>query len=271
MKNLSNKMLYVNAASEEIVVPLSRFLTATVAADTTVKLYFDSHVEGIYGSATMEVDVTCTDAEDVLKSILGAFASSRDSVLDLLTIHSKITAVDVNQAAAGGGIGAKTMTAGTGITTGSGTVYKANVTRDGHLIKTTIYIDIDGLNSSAAGDVIGVDGGTANCHIGQITAAVNGTIVRGEMRLAEAITGGEPDVDLYSATEATLAEDTAISSGTETALLDANADWTLALGPKSLSAFPAADQYLYLVCSGGGTDDTYATGAFIIELWGLPA
>jgi hypothetical protein len=38
MKNLSNKMLYVNAASEEIVVPLSRFLTATVAADTTVKL-----------------------------------------------------------------------------------------------------------------------------------------------------------------------------------------------------------------------------------------
>ena len=272
MKNLSNKMLYVNAASEEIVVPLSRFLTATVAADTTVKLYFDSHVEGEYGNANMEVDVTCTDAEDVLKSILGAFASSRDSVLDLLTIHSKISAVDVNQAAGGGGIGAKSMSAGTGITTGSGTQYISNVKREGDFIKTTIYVDVDGLNSGDAdADVIGV-ADTANCHIGQITAAINGTIVRGHMMLSEVIAGGEPDVDLYSNTVATLSEEANVNTaGSEAALLAAAADWTLALPPKPLTAYPAADTYLYLVASGGSTNNTYTTGAFIIELWGLPA
>lgn len=105
MKNSSNKMLYVNDNSEEIVIPISRFLTASVASDTVVNLYFDSHLEGEVGEAAYSnvAITTSSDAEDVLKSILGAFASSRDSVLDLTKIHSKISSVEVTQGTFAGG------------------------------------------------------------------------------------------------------------------------------------------------------------------------
>ena len=41
--------------------------------------------------------------------------------------------------------------------------------------------------------------------------------------------------------------------------------------PFALSAFPAADEFLYLVGSGGGTDDTYTAGKLLITLYGQPA
>ena len=165
------------------------------------------------------------------------------------------------------------FTPGTGISTGTGTLFSGNVTVAGDLIKTEIVIDLTGLNSSAAGDIIGKDGGTANCNLGQITAALNGTIIAGHILCLETPAGGEPDIDVFSATVATGAEDTAVSDLTETKLLDLGAD--LASGnlgtPFVLSAFPAADQYLYLVASGGGTDDTYTAGKFVITLYGQPA
>mgnify|MGYP003124484760 FL=1 len=164
------------------------------------------------------------------------------------------------------------ITPGTGISTGTNTVYKANVTVAGDLIKTEILIDITGLNSSAAGDIIGKNS-TANCHIGQITSALCGTVFAGTFQSLETPAGGEPDIDLFAATEATGTEDAAVSGLTETKLLDLGAD--LASGnlgtPFVLSAFPAADQYLYLVASGGGTDDTYTAGKILITLYGQPA
>ena len=165
------------------------------------------------------------------------------------------------------------ITPGTGISTGTNTVYKANVTVAGDLIKTEILIDLTGLNSSAAGDIIGKDGGTANCHIGQITSALCGSIFAGTCQSLETPAGGEPDIDLFSATVGTGAEDTAVSDLSETKLLDLGAD--LASGnlgtPFVLSAFPAADEFLYLVASGGGTDDTYTAGKLLITLYGQPA
>jgi len=165
------------------------------------------------------------------------------------------------------------ITPGTGISTGTNTVYKANVTVAGDLIKTEILIDLTGLNSSAAGDIIGKDGGTANCHIGQITSALCGSIFAGTFQSLETPAGGEPDIDLFSATVGTGAEDTAVSDLSETKLLDLGAD--LAGGnlgtPFVLSAFPAADEFLYLVASGGGTDDTYTAGKILITLYGQPA
>ena len=164
------------------------------------------------------------------------------------------------------------ITPGTGISTGTGTVYKANVTVAGDLIKTEIFIDLTGLNSSAAGDIIGKNS-TANCHIGQITSALCGSIFAGTFQSLETPAGGEPDIDLFAATEATGTEDAAVSGLAETKLLDLGAD--LAAGnlgtPFALSAFPAANQYLYLVGSGGGTDDTYTAGKLLITLYGKPA
>ena len=164
------------------------------------------------------------------------------------------------------------FTPGTGISTGTGSLFSGNVTVAGDLIKTEIFIDLTGLNSSAAGDIIGKQS-TANCHLGQITAALNGTIVAGTFQSLETPTGGEPDIDLFSASESTGTEDAAVSGLTETKLLDLGAD--LASGnlgtPFALSAFPAADEFLYLVASGGGTDDTYTAGKLLITLYGQPA
>ena len=142
---------------------------------------------------------------------------------------------------------ATTMTAGAGITGGSGTVYKSEVVK--------------------LGDIIGKQA-TASCHLGQITAAVNGTILFGEINCMETPTTGEPDIDLYSATVSTGTEDAAISGLTETALLNTGADWTLTKDPMALTTVPPANGYLYLVGSGGGTDATYTAGKFLISLWG---
>jgi hypothetical protein len=159
------------------------------------------------------------------------------------------------------------MVAGTGITTGSGTVYRNKVYRLNDVIKTEIFIDLTGLNSSSAADIIGKDGGTANCHIGQITTAQNGLIFKGLMSCVETPATGEDDIDLYSADESTGAEDAAISSLVETAIVDAGANWTKGV-QKVFTGDVVANQYLYLVGSGGGTAGTYTAGMFFIELWG---
>ena len=170
------------------------------------------------------------------------------------------------------------MTAGAGITGGTGTVYKANVTVAGDLIKTEILIDLTGLRNTAAGDIIGVDGTSDVCHIGQITAALNGTIFAGEMTCIETPAGGEQDIDLFTANEGTGVEDGAVSSLTETVLVTAGQDWISTLSANNYNtagfiagAVPAADDYLYLVGGGGTTDADYTAGIFKITLYGYPA
>ncbi len=108
--------------------------------------------------------------------------------------------------------------AGTGITGGTGTIYRSSVIREGGIIKTSILIDLTGLRSTASGDIIGVNGTSNVCHIGQITAARNGTILAGRMTCFEAPAGGDPDINVHSATEGTGVEDGAISDLTETLL-----------------------------------------------------
>lgn len=159
--------------------------------------------------------------------------------------------------------------AGTGISTGTGTIHKASVEKVGGIITTRILVDLTGLSSSAAADIIGVEA-AANCHIGQITAAINGTIIGGKITCLEAPATGEPDIDLYSATEATGVEDAAITGLTETALLNTTADWTIDL-VRAITAVPAANEYLYLVGDGLGTDAVYTAGKFLIELTGYDA
>jgi hypothetical protein len=158
------------------------------------------------------------------------------------------------------------MTEGTGISGATGETCEHCVTRIGGLYKTEIVIDLATLNSGGtAGDIIG-KADTANCHIGQITAAKNGTIFAGRMTCLEAPTTGDDDIDLYSATESTGTEDTGISGLTATQLCNSG---DLTAGTHvSLTAFPAADKYLYLVAQTGDSNATYATGILQIELWG---
>jgi hypothetical protein len=158
--------------------------------------------------------------------------------------------------------------AGTGITTGSGTVYRSSVQRVGGIITTRILIDLTGLRSTGSGDIIGVNGTALVCHIGQITAATNGTILTGSMECFEAPAGGDPDINIHSATEGTGVEDGAISGLAETLLVDAG-DATL--GSKVyFTAVPAADEFLYLT-TGAATDADYTAGKLFIQLMGYAA
>jgi len=158
--------------------------------------------------------------------------------------------------------------AGTGITGGTGTIYRSSVMRSGGIITTRILIDLTGLRSTASGDIIGVNGTSNVCHIGQITAAENGTIIAGSMECFEAPAGGDPDINVHSATEGTGVEDGAIADLTETLLVNAG---DASLGTKVyFTGLPAADEFLYLTL-GATTDADYTAGKLLIELIGYEA
>ena len=159
-------------------------------------------------------------------------------------------------------------TAGTGITTGTGTVYAASVIKTGGIFHTKILIDLTGLASSGSGDIIG-KAATANSHIGQITAAVNGTVLGGKLTCLEAPAGGDPDINLWYADEATGAEDAAITSLTNQVQMCDSGD--LALNSViSIPTPPAADKYIYMV-TGAATDADYTAGKLLIEFFGYTA
>lgn len=195
----------------------------------------------------------------------GGFTSiSKNSTTGAITTLSSINSTGVAS------FDANTLSveAGTGITTGSGTIYRTAVQRVGGIITTKILIDLTGLRSTGSGDIIGVNGTSLVCHIGQITAAQNGTILTGSMECFEAPAGGDPDINVHSATEGTGVEDGAIGDLTETLLVNAG-DATL--GSKVyFTAVPAADQFLYLT-TGAATDADYTAGKLFIELMGYAA
>ena len=157
------------------------------------------------------------------------------------------------------------MSAGAGFA-GTGTIYKSAVERIGNLVKTTLFLDLTGAASSTTDlDIIGTSGVS---HIGQITAAVNGTIVGGVITCLEAPAGGVADIDLYSATEGTGAFDGGVAALAETALVTSGGAWTSGAS-KGFLANPAANAYLYLTGGAAGTAASYTAGQFKIEIWGV--
>jgi hypothetical protein len=158
-------------------------------------------------------------------------------------------------------------TAGTGITTGTGTVYEAGVIKIGEVFHTTILIDLTGLASSGSGDIIG-KAATANSHIGQITAAVNGTVLGGKLTCLEAPAGGDPDINLWYADEATGTEDAAVTGLTNQVQVCDSGD--LALNSVVSLTTVAADKYLYMA-TGAATNADYTAGKLLIEFWGYTA
>ena len=159
-----------------------------------------------------------------------------------------------------------TMPAGVGITDGVGAVHETGVQKIGGTIITRILLDLTGLNSSGTlNDVIGeMNGGAA--YLGQITEAMNGTIIAGTVRCLEVPTGGDPDVDFWAANEDTGEFSTLITSLTGEAQLINTGDWTLE--EDTMIALPADGQYLY--ATAGATDNAkYTAGKFLITLYGI--
>ena len=88
------------------------------------------------------------------------------------------------------------------------------------------------------------------------------------IRHAYAPGGGDPDINVHSATEGTGVEDGAIGDLTETLLVNAGDATT---GSKVyFTGVPAADQFLYLT-TGAATDADYSAGKLFIELMGYEA
>lgn len=152
---------------------------------------------------------------------------------------------------------------GVGIT-GAAEIFKTSQSRNGDLINTKILIDLTGLNSGGtAGDIIG-DDGEGVAYITQVTASGTGTIFGVTVTCLETPAGGDADIDLYSATEGTGIEDSAISALTETQIINSG---SLSVGSVVCGGSILANQYLYLV--GQGTSDaTYTAGRLLIDLIG---
>ena len=133
-----------------------------------------------------------------------------------------------------------------------------------NIVKSTIMIDLTGLkDGGTAGDIIGKDG-SGVAFIAQVTTANQGIVFGVTMTCLETPAGGSTDIDLYSATEGTGVNDTAIGDLTETQVINAGA---ASAGTLVAGGDIAADQYLYLVSQGTG-DAAYTAGRFMIEIIG---
>tara|TARA_R100001015_G_C4627588_1_gene187213 strand:- start:1498 stop:2115 length:618 start_codon:yes stop_codon:yes gene_type:complete len=142
---------------------------------------------------------------------------------------------------------------------------KSDVTTNVNVVKTTIMIDLTGLkDGGTAGDIIGKDG-SGVAFIGQVTTANQGSVFGVTMTCVETPAGGSTDIDLFSATEGTGVNDTAIGDLTETQIINAGA---ASAGTVVAGGDIAADQFLYLVSQGTG-DATYTAGRFLIEITGF--
>ncbi len=140
---------------------------------------------------------------------------------------------------------------------------KSDVTTNVNLVKTTIMIDLTGLRSTAAGDIIGKDG-SGIAYIARVTTADQGVVFGVTMQCLETPAGGDPDINLHSATEGTGVEDTPISDLTETLIINSG---DLTAGSLVAGGDIAADQYLYLT-AGATTDADYTAGRILLTIFG---
>jgi hypothetical protein len=158
------------------------------------------------------------------------------------------------------------VTAGSGIE-GIAETYEAWVEQHGDGTRHTyIFIDLTGLRSTGIDDVIGDDGTSNACHLGQITAEINGTIVGGSVTCLEVPAGGDPDINVYASTSATAVEADDATALAGTGILINAGDHTNG-NTLGFTSVPAADEYIYLA-AGAATDADYTAGKLLIHLIG---
>lgn len=157
------------------------------------------------------------------------------------------------------------MTKGAGVSAAE--TYASGVILNGTLKITRIVVDLTGLVGSATDlDIIGNTGGAASSNFGQVTAALNGTIQGGMVTCLEVPAGGSTDIDFYSATVGTGAQDVDVTTLTETVLVTSGGAWTSGAS-KGMTTVPPANDYLY-ICNGAASGGTFTAGKFLIQLFG---
>ena len=107
-------------------------------------------------------------------------------------------------------------------------------------------------------------------HLGQFTVAQNGTLFDGEITWLETPATGVTDIDFWMAPEGSGAfSDAGKTDLTEVVVYAKGSAAAAARAtPISLTALPAADNYLYMFAGVAGTTGTYTAGIFKLIFWG---
>lgn len=211
------------------------------------------------------VAMTATAAELNYNDIasLGTGAASKAVVLDsgedytwpntgVLTLGVTATAVEAAEHGAGA------------IGTSSFGAPKTYRWVDKGVIITQIKFDLTGLASVATGnDVIGLAAG-GNAYIGRNVVATNGVIFKAELSCIETPTTGDNDVDIVTNASGAIAYD---GAGGTAYLVNAG---DLLAGQTIQNLVPAltANDYFYVSTGTGDTADTYASGQYVLTLYG---
>ncbi len=236
-----------------------------VESDTnTHRLFVDGGADTVLMGTTTNTNSSKLVVDGTISETVGGVQYLVASQADIGTAPNEIPLNQYLGALAYEDTETPALDVGTGISTGAGTICKANGGQMGGIYRMTILIDLTGLNSGGtAGDIIGVNGTALPCYIARLPAM---TVLGGRMTCLETPAGGDTDIDLYSATEGTGVEDQAITALTETQIINAGAQ---TVGTVTyFSADPAANAYFYLV--GQGTANaTYTAGRFLIEIFGV--
>jgi hypothetical protein len=234
-------------------------------------------------NADADTSITFADAGDFVRFISfkvgsyyywrvlaseGTNVAAEDFKVDQLTLGATLltaTGAEINTAC---DQSVQVMTPGDGFL-GAGGFYLSSIQHIGTIYKTTIFADITGLASSTTDtDIIGLAAGGA-AHFGQITAALNGTLVYGQVTWLETPATGADDINFWSATEGTGAYNDDVTGLTEVSMYDKTSAAAGAAATQiALTALPAANKYMYLANGEGGTVGTYTAGQFMLELWG---
>jgi hypothetical protein len=150
---------------------------------------------------------------------------------------------------------------------GTGHLFKSSVEHFGDLVCTQIFVDITGMTADggAVGLIIGKDGEN-KAHMGQVTTALNGTVVGWSVECIE-VPNGNKDIDFYAATAETGAQGSAIGDLTETAIYIRGGNWAAGETKFTDAAPPAANSYMYMT-TGADSAATYTQGQFLITMWG---
>lgn len=135
---------------------------------------------------------------------------------------------------------------------------------DKGVIVTQIKFDLTGLASVATGDdVIGLAAGGA-AYIGRNVVATNGVIFKAELSCLETPTTGDNDVNVVTSSNAALAYDSAGG----TAYISNSGDLLAGQAIQNLVPALTANDYFYLTAGTGDTAGTYASGMYVLTLYG---
>lgn len=226
--------------------------------DTSSNIWY--RAKGIANSDWIAIGEHGLTADEltVLNVVAGTGEASKALILDSNGDVTVPGAVDLD-----GNDMAVVATAGISGVAGS---FGSSVVKIGTLIKTTIFIDLTGLEGGDAGDIIG-DASPGISHLGQFTVARSGALFYGQITCLETPAGGNTDIDFTSADEDTGVQDAQISGLSNLQVLLDTGAWTEGVVFEIMTGLPAVNQYLYMV-DVGGTAVEYSAGKFLLEFWG---